>query len=82
MLGEAVCNRAEADAQRLHREAKREGRAEPFDRHLADAFAKMLAGSEVKGHCERADVTILVSHGVAKRGWNDVRRTRSARSPV
>jgi hypothetical protein len=73
VIGEAICNRAENEAQRLHRDAKRENRAEPFERHLADAFAKMLAGSEVKGHCERADVTILVSHEVAKRGWTDVR---------
>ena len=81
VLGEAVCNRAEADAQRLHREAKREGREEPFDRHLADAFAKMLAGSDVKGHCERADVTILVSHEVAKRGWTDVRADEVCKIP-
>jgi hypothetical protein len=73
VLGSAIVNRAEAEAQRLHRHAKREGREEPFERHLADAFAKMLSGSDVKGHCERADVTILVGHGVAKRGWKDVR---------
>ncbi len=43
VIGEAICNRAEAEAQRLHRDAKRDGRAEPFERHLADAFGKMLA---------------------------------------
>ena len=81
VIGEAICNRAEADAQRLHREAKREGREEPFERHLLDSFAKMLAGSDVKGHCERADVTILVSHEVVKRGWTEVREGEVCKIP-
>ena len=80
-IGAAICNRAEAEAQRLHRAAKREGREEPFDRHLLDSFAKMLAGSDVKGHCERADVTILVSHEVVKRGWSDVREGEVCKIP-
>ena len=80
-LGEAICNKAEAEAGRLHRAAKAEGRAEPFQRHLADAFAKMLAGSDVKGHCLRADVTFIVSHEVARRGWTDVREGEVCRIP-
>ena len=72
-MGESICNKAEAEAKRLHRQAKSEGREEPFERHLADAFVKMLAGSEVKGHHQRADVTVLVSYEVAERGWTDLR---------
>jgi hypothetical protein len=81
VLGEAICNRAETEAQRLHRSAKSEGRAEPFERHLADAFAKMLSGSEVKGHCRRADVTVLVSYEVAKRNWTEVREGEVCKIP-
>lgn len=81
VLDEAIVNRAEAEAQRLHRAAKSEGREEPFERHLADAFAKMMSGSGVKGHCERADVTIIVSHGVVTRGWRDVRDDEVCKIP-
>ena len=80
-LGETICNRAEAEAGRLHRAAKQEGREEPFERHLCDAFGKMLAGSDVKGHHERADVTILVSHEVVKRGWTDLREGEVCKVP-
>ena len=80
-LGAAIVNRAEAEAKRLHRAAKAEGRAEPYDRHLCDAFAKMLAGSEVKGHHQRADVMILVSYEVAERGWTDVRENEVCKIP-
>ena len=80
-MGESICNKAEAEAKRLQRAAKAEGRAEPYERHLADAFAKMLAGSDVKGHCLRADVTVLVSHEVAKRGWTDVREGEVCKIP-
>jgi 5-methylcytosine-specific restriction endonuclease McrA len=72
-LGSAIVNRAEAEAKRLHRGARRETRTEPYERHLADAFAKMMAGSDVKGHSKRPELVVLVSYEVAKRGWSDVR---------
>ena len=72
-LGTAVVNRAEAEARRLHREAKREGRAEPFERHLCDAFGTMLAGGGTRAKPTRPELVVLVSHEVAKRGWSDVR---------
>lgn len=46
-VGTPIVNRAEAEATRLHRKAKKEGHHEPFERHLADAYAAMLQGSPV-----------------------------------
>ena len=71
-LGTPIRNRAEAEASRLYREAKKNGQQEPFERHLADAYAKMLQGHG-KGHSKRPELVVLVSHGVAKRGWIDVK---------
>jgi hypothetical protein len=72
-VGTPIVARAEAEAARLAREARREGSREPFDRYLADAYAKALsdAGS-IKGRAKRAELVVLVSHEVAKRGWKDV----------
>src|ERR671918_2722254 len=44
-LGTPIVNRADAEATRLYREAKKNGDAEPFERHLADAYARMLSGT-------------------------------------
>ncbi|MDQ4028839.1 MAG: hypothetical protein M3214_12455, partial [Actinomycetota bacterium] len=71
-VGTPIVNRAEAEAARLHRAAKRDGRSEPFERHLADAYAAPLAGTS-KGRGRRPELVVLVSHEVAKRGWSDVR---------
>jgi len=67
-----IVNRAEADAARLYRAAKKNNEQEPFDRHLADAYAQMLCGRG-KGPTTRPELVVLVSHEVAKRGWTDVR---------
>src|ERR687892_630049 len=48
------------------------GAQEPFERHLADAFAKMLSGNS-KGRTTRPELVVLVSHEVAQRGWKDVK---------
>jgi hypothetical protein len=97
-VGTPVVARAEAEAQRLLRTAKaaaREGEAaarraaavavpqvEPFERYLADAFAKLLSGEgEGKGRTTRPELVILVSHEVAKRGWRDVREGELCKIP-
>jgi hypothetical protein len=68
-----IISRAEAEAARMYRAVKDEGKQEPFERHLCDAFVKMLSGSSVKGNAKRPELVVLVSHEIARRGWKDVR---------
>ncbi len=70
-VGTPIVKRAEAEARRLHRAAKKKDRAEPFERHLADAYAALLSASG-RGRGRRPELVVLVSHGVAKRGWGNV----------
>jgi len=79
-LGAPIAVRAEAEAQRLDRRAKAEGRKEPFECHLADAYALMLSGSG-RGRAKRPELVILVSHEVAKRGWTHVQEGESCKIP-
>lgn len=72
-LGTPIVNRAEAEAARLYRRAKKEGRAEPFERHLADAYAAMLDGATATTRSRRPELVVLVSHEIAVRGWDEVR---------
>ena len=73
-LGTPNVARAEAEAERLAREARRNGEQEPFERYLADAYAKMLGNPDsVKGRARRPEMVVLVSHEVAERGWKDIR---------
>jgi hypothetical protein len=44
-VGTPIVARAEAEAQRLGRKAKKENKHEPFERHLADAYAELLSGN-------------------------------------
>jgi hypothetical protein len=78
--GTPIVNRAEAEAGRLHRAARRNGRTEPFERHLADAYLSLMSGN---GRCRtrRPDLVVLVSHEVVKRGWRDVRRGEVCKIP-
>jgi hypothetical protein len=71
-VGTPIVARAEAEAVRVARKAKAESVKEPFERHLADAYALLLSGSG-KGRSKRPELVVLVSHQVAKRGWRDVR---------
>jgi hypothetical protein len=71
-VGTPFVNRAEATATCLARAAKRAGRPEPFERHLADAYAGVL-GSGAPARSRHPELVVLVSHGVATRGWRDVR---------
>jgi hypothetical protein len=80
-VGVPIVNRAEAEAARRYRQATRENRAESFECHLADAYAEMLSGSSVKGPARRPELVVLVSHEVAKRGWNDVREGEICKIP-
>ena len=81
-VGTPLVARAEAEAARLAREARRSGSQEPFERHLADAYAKALSDSgSVKGRAKRPELVVLVSHEVATRGWTDVREGEVCKIP-
>ncbi|HEY7873761.1 MAG TPA: HNH endonuclease signature motif containing protein [Actinomycetota bacterium] len=71
-VGAPIVARAEAEAQRIARSAKGEDAREPFERYLADAYAALLSGNG-KGRAKRPELVVLVSDGVARRGWTDVR---------
>ena len=71
-VGTPIVNRAEAEASRLFRTAKKDGNQEPFERHLADAYAAVFSGSAVKPHSSRPELVVVVSHEVTQRGWSDV----------
>ena len=80
-VGTTIVKRAEAEAARLYKAAKKDGKLEPFERHLADAYAKIFSASSVKPHSSRPELVILVSHGVAKRGWKDVKDGEHCKIP-
>jgi hypothetical protein len=79
-LGAPLVARAEAEAQRLARKAKAAGMREPFERHLADAYAALMSGSG-KGRAKRPELVVLVSYEVARRGWKDVRQGELCKIP-
>jgi 5-methylcytosine-specific restriction endonuclease McrA len=79
-VGTPIVARAEAEAQRQARAAKARDAAEPFERHLADAYASLLSGSG-KGRAKRPELVVLVSHEVATRGWSDVRAGEVCKIP-
>lgn len=80
-IGTPIVNRAEAEAARLHKKAKKEGKTEPFERHLADAYAAMLSGSSVKPRSKRPELVVLVSHEVTQRGWKDIKKGEMCKIP-
>ena len=88
-VGAPIVARAEAEAARLARKARadaengahvHDGSKEPFERHLADAYANLLSGAG-KGRARRPELVVLVSHEVAKRGWRDVRAGEVCKIP-
>jgi hypothetical protein len=83
-VGTPIVGRAEAEAQRLARQAKKAARdrseLEPFERYLADAYSELLSGNG-KGRAKRAELVVLVSHEIAKRGWRDVRDGETCKIP-
>ncbi len=56
-VGTPIVNRAEAEAARLYRRARKEGEPEPFERILADAYAALLAGNG-KGRARRPELVV------------------------
>ncbi len=71
-VGAPIVNRAEAEADRLYRKPRKGGAPEPFEAHLADAYAALFSGSG-GGRPTHPELVVLVSHEVAKRGWADIR---------
>src|SRR5687767_11383794 len=63
-----IVNRAEADAERLHKAAKKTGQTEPFEAYLADAFVDMLSGNG-KGRASRPELVVVVDYETIKNGW-------------
>jgi hypothetical protein len=53
-VGTPIVARAEAEAARLGRRAKAQQRQEPFERHLADAYAVLLSGPARAAHAGRS----------------------------
>ena len=80
-VGTPIVNRAEAEAARLHRKARKEGRYEPFERHLADAYAGMLSGGATIARSRRPELVVLVSHEIVTRGWDEVREGELCKIP-
>ena len=72
-VGTPIVNRAEAEASRLYRAAKKAGEPEPFERYLADAYAAMLSDSGSTRPSSKPEMVVLVSHEIPKRGWDEVR---------
>lgn len=79
-VGAPIVARADAEAQRLARKARAAEAQEPFERHLADAYASLLSGSGT-GRAKRPELVVLVSHEVAKRGWADVHQGEVRKIP-
>jgi hypothetical protein len=79
-VGTPIVARAEAEAARLARTARRNDSPEPFERHQADAYAALLCCSG-KGRAKRPELVVLVSHDVATRGWRDVREGELCKIP-
>ena len=78
-IGTPIVARAEAEAQRLARAARKAGKLEPFERHLADGYAAVMSGGG--NGSRRPELVVLVSHQVAKRGWKNVQKGEVCKIP-
>ena len=79
-VGVPIVNRAEAEAGRRFRSAQKDGRQEPFERCLADAYAGLLStGTTVP--TRKPELVVLVSHEITQRGWKDVREGEVCKIP-
>jgi hypothetical protein len=81
-VGVPIVNRLEARARRLARAGRRRGEPdEPFERYLADALPAALESDGGSGRPDRAEMVVLVSYEVARRGWKDVRTGEHCKIP-
>jgi hypothetical protein len=77
-VGVPIVNRAEAEAGRRFRAAKRDGNQDPFERLLADAYGGLFStGPTAKA--PKPELVVLVSHEISQRGWNDIEGAKCAR---
>ena len=79
-VGTPIIARAEAEAARLAKTAKKNGDQENFECHLADAYAALLSGAS-KGRAKRPELVVLLSHEITKRGWTDVKKGEVCKIP-
>ena len=63
-----IVNRAEADAERLYKAARKTGRTEAFEAYLADAFVQMLSGNG-KGRASRPELVVVIDYDTIRNGW-------------
>ncbi|CAN5505531.1 hypothetical protein BH18ACT16_BH18ACT16_00950 [soil metagenome] len=80
-VGVPIVNRAESEAGRRFRAAKKDGRQEPFERCLADAYACLLSSTRTTVPARKPELVVLVSHEIAKRGWKDVQEGEVCKIP-
>jgi hypothetical protein len=78
-VGTPLVARAEAEAARLARATSRESK-EPFERYLAEAYAKLMT-SPPTIRTRRPELVVLVNHEVIKRGWKDVKEGEVCKIP-
>ena len=64
-VGVGLLNAVEAEAQRIRREARREGSQEPFEAHAADALVALASGKASRG---RTEVIFVCDVGAFRRG--------------
>ena len=70
LVATPIVNRAEADAERLYKKAKKDngGQVEPFEAYLADAFMDMLSGGG-RGRASRPELVVLIDYETIRSGW-------------
>jgi hypothetical protein len=66
-VGVPFVNRLDAETDRVHRAARRDGSIEARDAHAADAFVRLAKGG-AKGKASRADVVFVCSLDAYRRG--------------
>jgi hypothetical protein len=66
-VGIPLVNRLDAEADRLRRQAKQEGRSEAWEAHAADALVKLATGTG-KGKAHSADLVIVCDLAAYRRG--------------
>ncbi len=68
VVGVPLVTRFQAEADRLHRQARRTGSTEPWQAHGADALAAMMGGGPVRPYRTKADVVFVVDLATFRHG--------------